>query len=114
MDTQSRPIDGGSALLTDQEACRFLRISPRQLYSWRVLGIIPFIRIGRSIRYRLRDLEAAIESLAVADPTGNRPKPMNAQLPGTLPGSRLSRLPGTGSPDSCGDENQAAARIPGA
>ncbi len=114
MDTQSRPIDGGSALLTDQEACQFLRISPRQLYSWRVLGIIPFIRIGRSIRYRLRDLEAAIESLAVADPSGNRPKPINPRVAGPLPGFRTGRAPDAGSPGSCGDENQAAERIPGA
>lgn len=71
MDTQTRPIDGGSPLLTDEEACRFLRIRQRQLYSWRMSGIIPFIRIGRSIRYRLSDLEAVVEAMRVASPTGD-------------------------------------------
>ena len=65
MDTQTRPIETGSPLLTDEEACNYLRIRQRQLYSWRMSGIIPFIRIGRSIRYRLRDLEAAIEARTV-------------------------------------------------
>lgn len=70
MDTQTRPIETGSPLLTDEEACNYLRIRQRQLYSWRMLGVIPFIRIGRSIRYRLRDLDAAIEAMTVAPLSG--------------------------------------------
>ena len=65
MDTQLRPIDSGNPLLTDEEACNYLRIRQRQLYSWRMQGVIPFIRIGRSIRYRLRDLDAAIDAMTV-------------------------------------------------
>jgi excisionase family DNA binding protein len=75
MDTQTRPIDGGSPLLTDEEACQYLRIRQRQLYSWRMSGIIPFIRIGRSIRYRLSDLEAVVEAMRVASPTGGGTAP---------------------------------------
>lgn len=70
MDTQTRPFEGGSPLLTDEEACQYLRIRQRQLYSWRMSGIIPFIRIGRSIRYRQRDLAAAIEAMTVTGRTG--------------------------------------------
>ena len=65
MDTNSRSTDTGSPLLTDQEACNHLRISQRQLYTWRMQGAIPFIRIGRSVRYRMRDLDAAIDALTV-------------------------------------------------
>ena len=65
MDTQNSPMDGSSPLLTDEEACQYLRIRQRQLYAWRMAGIIPFIRIGRSIRYRIQDLDAAIESMRV-------------------------------------------------
>jgi excisionase family DNA binding protein len=65
MDTQTRPIEIGSPLLTDEEACNYLRIRQRQLYSWRMQGVIPFIRIGRSIRYRLRDLAAAVDAMTV-------------------------------------------------
>lgn len=70
MDTQTRPVDTGSQLITDEEACQYLRIRQRQLYSWRVRGIIPFIRIGRSIRYRLRDLDAAIGAMTVTGQAG--------------------------------------------
>lgn len=70
MDKQTRPIETGSPLLTDEEACNYLRIRQRQLYSWRMSGIIPFIRIGRSIRYRQRDLDAAIETMTVSPLSG--------------------------------------------
>ena len=40
-----------------------LRFRQRQLYTYRMQGVIPFIRIGRSIRYRLRDLDAALQRL---------------------------------------------------
>ena len=77
MDTQTRPIETGSPLLTDEEACQYLRIRQRQLYSWRMLGVIPFIRIGRSIRYRLRDLDAAIEAMTVTTLSGAAQKNRN-------------------------------------
>jgi excisionase family DNA binding protein len=79
MNTQTNPIDGSNPLVTDQEACEYLRIRQRQLYTWRMQGVIPFIRIGRSIRYRLRDLDAAIDALTVVSlpqATGHRlPEP---------------------------------------
>lgn len=65
MATKPRPNDTGDPLLTDSEVCNHLRIHQRQLYAWRMRGFIPFIRIGRSIRYRLRDLEAAVDSWPV-------------------------------------------------
>jgi len=65
MDPQNRPIDSGNPLLTDPEACERLRCRQRQLYTYRMQGVIPFIRIGRSIRYRLRDLDAAIDAMTV-------------------------------------------------
>lgn len=52
-------------LLTELEACEFLRIRPRQLYAWRKQGLIPFIRISRSVRYRLSELEAALDAMSV-------------------------------------------------
>ena len=66
MDTQIQPTRREERLLTDFEACEYLRIRNRQLYAWRMQGIIPFIRIGRSIRYRLRDLDAALDVLTVS------------------------------------------------
>ena len=52
------------ALLTTEEASRFLGMSKQFLERDRWQGAtIPYIRIGaRSIRYRLEDLEAYLES----------------------------------------------------
>ena len=58
-------------LLTDLEACEYLRIRPRQLYSWRMQGLIPFIRIGRALRYRQSDLDRALDALTVANSRGS-------------------------------------------
>ena len=57
-------------LLTELEACEFLRIRPRQLYAWRKLGLIPFIRISRSVRYRRGELEAALDAMSVRGGSG--------------------------------------------
>ncbi len=65
MDTQFHPTRRDERLLTDVEACEYLRIRNRQLYAWRMQGLIPFIRIGRAVRYRQSDLNAALDSLTV-------------------------------------------------
>jgi excisionase family DNA binding protein len=65
MDTQFHPTRRDERLLTDVEACEYLRIRNRQLYAWRMQGLIPFIRIGRAVRYRQSDLDAALDSLTV-------------------------------------------------
>lgn len=57
-------------LLTDFEACEYLRIRNRQLYAWRMQGLIPFIRIDRAIRYRQRDLDAALDALTFGPASG--------------------------------------------
>lgn len=46
--------------MPDRKTCDYLRIKPRQLYSWRLDGIIPFIRIGRSLCYRKSAIDAAL------------------------------------------------------
>ena len=67
-------------LLTDLEACEYLRIRPRQLYSWRMQGLIPFIRIGRALRYRQSDLDRALDALTVGgEPTTEEPTTGEAQ-----------------------------------
>ncbi len=52
-------------LLTDVEACEYIRIRNRQFYAWRIQELIPFIRIGRTVRYRQTDLDAAFASLTI-------------------------------------------------
>lgn len=55
-------------LLNETEAARIIRITPGTLRAWRSRGgpAIPYIRIGRSIRYRLEDLKAFVDANRVA------------------------------------------------
>ena len=52
MNTQTNAIPSDDRLLTEKETAEYLRIKVRQLYNWRVSGLIPFIRIGKALRYR--------------------------------------------------------------
>lgn len=50
------------ALLHEEQAAEFLKLSVRTLQAWRVKSTGPrFVRAGRAIRYRRRDLIAWIE-----------------------------------------------------
>jgi excisionase family DNA binding protein len=60
MNSQSSAIDHSDRLMTDKEAAEYLRIRPRQLYTWRVTGMIPFVRMGRALRYRKSAIDAAL------------------------------------------------------
>ncbi len=49
------------ALLTEVDAADFFRLSVRTLQAWRSRGSGPaFVRVGRTIRYRRKDLIAWI------------------------------------------------------
>ena len=50
-------------LLNDREVAALLGVSRRTLRAWRTLGAlspIPWVRVGRSVRYKLRDVAAAV------------------------------------------------------
>jgi excisionase family DNA binding protein len=53
----------GSQLLTDKGVAEKLSVSTRTIIDWRNAGKIPFIRIGRSIRYRPESIAAVLEKL---------------------------------------------------
>jgi len=38
-----------------------VRIKVRQLYNWRVSGMIPYIRIGKALRYRKSAIDQTLE-----------------------------------------------------
>jgi excisionase family DNA binding protein len=50
-------------LLTETEAADRLRLCPRTLRKARKAGTLPYVLIGRAIRYTLTDLESYIEAL---------------------------------------------------
>lgn len=54
-------ISPNSLLLTANQAAESLAISPRKLWSLTASGEIPCVRIGRSVRYPVSELQRWIE-----------------------------------------------------
>jgi len=56
-----------SDLLTRKEAAEYLKIQPQTLAAWSSIGRydLPLIKVGRSVRYRLADLEKPLESRSI-------------------------------------------------
>ncbi len=50
-----------SKLMKEKEAAKYLAISPRTMWSLREAGEIPAVRIGRSVRYDIADLDEFID-----------------------------------------------------
>lgn len=48
-------------LVSEREAASMLSICPRSLWTLRTAGEIPHVRVGRSVRYAVADLERWIE-----------------------------------------------------
>ena len=72
------PVTRRSDLLTTTEAARYVRLSRRTLENYRVTGQGPkFLKVGRLVFYRLRDLDEWLENTvrrSTSDP-GPEPKP---------------------------------------
>lgn len=56
-------------LLDEKQAATVLNVKPGTLSVWRSTGrySIPFVKVGRSVRYRLCDLNAWVESRTQAN-----------------------------------------------
>ena len=50
------------SLMTVREAADFLSISVSTLYGWAWQRRIPFVKVGRALRFERRDLEKFIQS----------------------------------------------------
>lgn len=57
-------LSTGTDLLDDKAAAAVLDVSPGTLSVWRSTGryALPFLKIGRKVRYRRADLQAWMES----------------------------------------------------
>lgn len=66
-----------SELLTPVEVCDLLKVRPRTLEDWR-LGrsgpALPFVRLGRTVRYRREDVQGLIEASVQAVPGLETPR----------------------------------------
>jgi excisionase family DNA binding protein len=60
-------------LLTRREVAEYLGLKPQTLAAWAVTGRygLPMIRVGRSVRYRLADLEKWLSARTVGIVTGD-------------------------------------------
>ena len=58
-------------LLTRQEAAEYLGVKPQTLATWQLTRRyhLPVVKVGRSARYRLQDLERWLQSRTVGEPT---------------------------------------------
>ena len=50
-------------LLTEKDACAYLKVSKRNLYCWRMAGLIPYFKIGRAVRFRKSEVDTALERM---------------------------------------------------
>ncbi|WP_282196872.1 helix-turn-helix domain-containing protein [Alistipes finegoldii] len=64
--------------ISNREAMDILGVSPRTLQRYRDSGCIPFSKIGRNCRYRLSDIERALEMYMI-DGTAAKPDVLHRQ-----------------------------------
>lgn len=51
-----------SGLITIQEAAKFLAVSTSTLYGWVYQRRIPFVKVGRALRFELEELQKFIQA----------------------------------------------------
>lgn len=54
-----------AALMTEKQTCAYLNVSKRNLYCWRMAGLVPDFKIGRAVRFRKSELDTALEQMRV-------------------------------------------------
>jgi excisionase family DNA binding protein len=64
--TLSQIVGRARELLDEKQAAEHLTVSPGTLSVWRSTGRynLPFVKVGRMVRYRLSDLDAWLEARA--------------------------------------------------
>ena len=62
--TLSQIVERTRELLNEEQAAEYLTVSPGTLAVWRSTGrySLPFVKVGRMVRYRLSDLNAWLEA----------------------------------------------------
>lgn len=61
------PRNNQSNLLTNEEAAEYLGVASNSLAVWRTTKryAIPYVKVGRLVKYRIADLDAFLESRTV-------------------------------------------------
>ena len=62
-------------LLTVDELAEVLSVKRSTIYQWRHLGLIPYIKVGRFVRFRETDIQKWLQSKQVKAASRYRPIP---------------------------------------
>jgi excisionase family DNA binding protein len=65
MDPHSTPPRRELDLMTEQDLAAHLKVCRRQLYNWRIAGLIPYFKLGKAVRFRVADVAEAIERMRI-------------------------------------------------
>jgi len=65
MDTSPTPPRSELDLMTEHELAAHLKICRRQLYNWRMAGLIPYFKLGKAVRFRVSEVAGVIERMRV-------------------------------------------------
>ena len=63
MPSDSPRTEDLTALMTEKQTCAYLNVSKRNLYCWRMAGLVPYFKIGRAVRFRKSELDATLERM---------------------------------------------------
>jgi excisionase family DNA binding protein len=55
-------LHGAESLLTPEAVARLLSCSPKSVYAWAARGVLPRVRLGRLVRFRLSDVTSFIDA----------------------------------------------------
>jgi hypothetical protein len=54
-----------AALMTEKQTCIHRQVSKRNLYCWRMAGLVPYFKIGGAVRFRRSGLDTALERMRI-------------------------------------------------
>ena len=60
----SLPKTTNYQLMTENEVSTYLHVCRRSLFNWRKAGLIPYIKLGKSVRFRVNEVEAALNLMS--------------------------------------------------
>ena len=60
----SLPKTTNYQLMTENEVSTYLHVCRRSLFNWRKAGLIPYIKLGKAVRFRVNEVEAALNRMS--------------------------------------------------
>ena len=66
------PAALGSEYLTKPEVAQLLRLTTRAIDTWMARGLLPYYKIGRTVRFRLSDIQDHLNNNCKVAGTGGR------------------------------------------